>query len=107
MTNESADPELSAEAPALMAMILGAPQTLNHMETIAERMTPDFGEKQDKSVGLAMMASCVAGSQYSGCVLNAQQRLAMAQPMLSKPFIWNSEPDFNIATIAIEHPMYA
>ncbi len=107
MANQSTNPTLSSQAPELMAMFLGAPQTLNHMETIAERMTDEFGGKQDKNIGLAMMASCVAGTQYAACVEDAQQRLAIAQPMSSKPFIWNSEPDFVVATLAIEHPMYA
>ena len=107
LANQSGVSDLSAEAPELMAMILGAPQTSNHLETIAERMTPVLGEKQDKNIGFEMMAACVAGTQYSRCLENAQERLATAQPMNSKPFIWNSEPEFIVATAAIEHPMYA
>jgi hypothetical protein len=90
-----------------MAMILGAPQTLNHLETVAERMAADFAAKQDMQIGLSMMASCVAGTQYSRCLDEARQRLADAQPISSKPFIWNSEPEFIVAKLAIEHPMYA
>jgi hypothetical protein len=105
--SEGMNTKLSAQAPEMLALLLGAPQTLNHLETIAERMTTDLGGKQDKNVGFAMMTACVAGTQYGGCVGSAQQRIAAAQPMTSKPFIWNTEPEFIAAVLAIEHPMYS
>jgi hypothetical protein len=43
----SDNPMFSQQAPKLMAMSLGSPQTLNQLATIAERMTPEIGQKQD------------------------------------------------------------
>jgi hypothetical protein len=98
---------INQQAPELMALVLSAPQTMNHLATVAERMTPVMGDKQDEAAGMAMINTCVAGTAYADCLDKAQQRLAKAQPMYSKPFIWNSEPDFIVAKLGIEHPMYA
>lgn len=103
----SDNPALQQQAPELMAMALGAPQTMNQLATIAERMTPAMGEKQDMLAGLAMINACVAGTSYSNCLGAAQHRLASVQPLNSKPFIWNSEPEFIAASLGIEHPMFA
>ncbi|MET3135618.1 hypothetical protein AAKU55_005930 [Oxalobacteraceae bacterium GrIS 1.11] len=98
---------LRGEATELMAMALEAPQTMNHLETVAERMTATMGSKQDKGTGFAMINACVAGTPYADCLVNAQQRLSSAQVLKSQPFIWNSEPEFVVATLGIEHPMYS
>ncbi len=103
----SLDPSMRQDAPVLMAMILGAPQTMNHLSTIAERMTPTMGDKQDESAGFALIDTCVAGTRYESCLKDASDRLALAQPVLSQPFIWNKSPEFIAATHVIEHSMYA
>ncbi|MYM29526.1 hypothetical protein GTP58_14445 [Duganella sp. CY15W] len=103
----SPDAAISGEAPRLMAMALGAPQTLNHLNTVAERMTLAMGDKQSEATGMAMIQACLADSVYSSSLNAAQQRLADAQPLLSQPFIWNSEPEFQTASLAIEHSMFA
>jgi hypothetical protein len=103
----SLDPSMRDEAPMLMAKILEAPQTMNHLNTIAERMTPVMGDKQSAALGFASIDSCMANTRYEGCLKNAEQRLAQAEPLLSQPFIWNSSPEFIAAKHAIEHTMYA
>lgn len=103
----SADSTIREIAPSLLDMLLGAAQTFNHLNTIAERMTPVMGDKQSARTGFAMMEACVAGTIFAPCVDQAKQRLALAQPVFSAPFIWNTEPKFVITTLAIEHPMYA
>jgi hypothetical protein len=102
----SADLRLAAGVPKLMAMIVEVPQTVNHLNTVAERMTQIMGDKQSDRTGYAMMEACVAGTVYSACIDQAKQRLAQAQPVVSKPFIWNNDPDFVIARLGVEHPMY-
>lgn len=89
-----------------MALLLGAPQTSNHLDTIAERMTPVMGDKQSALAGFAMMEACVAGTAFTPRIDQAKHRLARAQPVVSAPFIWNTEPAFVASTLAIEHPMY-
>jgi hypothetical protein len=103
----STDSSISAEAPVLMAMALGAPQTMNHLNTIAERMTVAMGDKQSEAAGLTMIQACLSGSRYANSLDDAQQRLAGIQPLVSQPFIWNSEPEFMTASLAIEHSMFA
>lgn len=103
----SLDPSMRQEAPMLMAKILEAPQTMNHLSTIAERMTPVMGEKQDASTGFAAIDSCMAGTRYEGRLQAAEQRLAQAETLLSQPFIWNSSPEFIATKYGIEHSMYA
>lgn len=98
---------LASQAPQLMAMTLGAPQTMNQLATIAERMTGVMGAKQNQLAGLAMIDACLAGSAYAGTLAATEQRLASAQPMVSTPFLWNSEPEFVAATMGIEDAMYA
>ncbi|KQQ34764.1 hypothetical protein ASF61_22440 [Duganella sp. Leaf126] len=98
---------MRAEAPMLMAKILEAPQTINHLATIAERMTPVMGDKQNAAAGFASINACMKGTLYEGCLKSAEQRLAQAEPLLSQPFIWNSSPEFLAAKYGIEHPMYA
>jgi hypothetical protein len=46
------NPALKNQAPALMTLLLSAPQTINHLGTIAERMTASFGDKQNKETAL-------------------------------------------------------
>jgi hypothetical protein len=104
---KSENPLLREQAPELMDLALGAPQSMNHLNTIAERMTPIMGDKQECAIGMAVIKACVTGTAYSDCLTQAEQRLARAQPLTSKPFIWNNEPEFVVATLAIEHPMYA
>ena len=103
----SLDPSMRAEAPMLMAKLLEAPQTMNHLNTIAERMTPVMGDKQIAAAGFASINSCLAGTRYEGCLKSAEQRLAQTEPLLSQPFIWNTSPEFIAAKHVIEHAMYA
>ncbi|TFW28822.1 hypothetical protein [Duganella callida] len=104
----SSNPALRDQAPALMASLLSAPQTINHLDTVAERMTASLGDKQDKSAGYAMIAACLENTPYAGDLQDAQVRLAnVTTPMLSQPFIWNSEPEFVYATMGVENAMYA
>lgn len=98
---------LKKSASNIIALLLGAPQTANHLSTIAERMTLVMGDKQSELAGFSLMDACVAGTIYEGCLDTAQRRLAGAQPISSAPFIWNSDPEFVVASLAIEHPMYA
>lgn len=103
----SDNPMFSQQAPKLMAMSLGSPQTMNQLATIAERMTPEMGQKQDQMAGISMINRCLAGSAYAGALASTEQRLASAQPLSSKPFIWNSEPEFVAARMSIEDAMYS
>jgi hypothetical protein len=98
---------LREQAPQLMAMSLGAPQTTNQLATIAERMTEVMGDKQNQLAGLSMIDNCLAGSRFAGELQATQQRLASAQALSSKPFIWNSEPEFVAARMGIEDAMYS
>jgi hypothetical protein len=70
-------------------------------------MTPAMGDTQSEMAELSMMVACVAGTIYAACVDQARQRLAGAQPMVSAPFVWNSEAEFIVASLVIVHPMYA
>lgn len=103
---KSASLPLSRSAPELMEMLIRALQTTNHLVTIAERMTPIMGDKQDASIGFSMMNACVADSPFGACVQQTRQRLASAVPMTSTPFIWNHEPEFIAAKLGMEHPMF-
>lgn len=103
----SSNPAFNQQAPRLMAMTLGAPQTANQLATIAERMTPVMGDKQDQVAGLSMIDNCLNGTAYSGTLAAASQRLAGAQLLNSKPFIWNSEPEFVAAHMGIDDAMYS
>ncbi|KQQ39189.1 hypothetical protein ASF61_22270 [Duganella sp. Leaf126] len=102
----SANSTFNERAPRLMAMSLGAPQTLNQLSTIAERMTAQMGDKQSASQGFAMIRQSLSGSIYATDLEATEQRLASAQPMSSKPFIWNHEPEFVAARLSIEDAMY-
>ena len=98
---------LQAEASELTALALGAPQTSNQLETIAEHMTKRMGGKQDRDVGLALIESCLKGTRNENMLAEVQSRLAKAQPLMSRPFIWNSAPEFVVAKLAIEQAMYS
>jgi hypothetical protein len=99
--------EIRGQAHELMALALGAPQTINQLETIAEHMTSRMGDKQEKGIGLALIESCLRGTQNEAYLAGTEARLAQAEPLMSRPFIWNSEPEFIAAKLNIEHPMYA
>jgi hypothetical protein len=103
----SVHPSLSQEASRLMAMSLGSPQTMNQLATIAERMTPAIGEKQNQAVGFAMIDKCLQGTRYANALLQTEERLAGAQTLLSKPYIWNTEPEFVVAHMGIDDAMYS
>ncbi|MDB5937409.1 MAG: hypothetical protein JWQ01_4753 [Massilia sp.] len=98
---------LQAQASELTALALGAPQTPNQLETIAEHMTEQMGDKQDHQIGLALIASCLKGTLNENMLAEAQSRLVKARPLMSRPFIWNSEPEFVVAKLAIEQAMYS
>lgn len=98
---------LSQQAPRLMAMSLGSPQTPNQLATIAERMTPTMGEKQPQLAGLEMINDCLSNSIYSQALVLTERRLVAAQTLHSKPFIWNSEPEFVAANMGIDDAMYS
>lgn len=70
-------------------------------------MTVRMGDTQDKRLGFAMIDSCLQGSGNQGELADTEKRLARAEPLMSKPFIWNREPEFNAAVLDIEHPMFA
>lgn len=106
MIGMSDNPIFNQQAPRLMAMSLGSPQTTNQLATLAERMTPVMGDKQDESSGFSMINNCLRGSAYAGALVQTEQRLAGAQPLHSKPFIWNSEPEFVAARMGIDDAMY-
>jgi hypothetical protein len=97
---------LRLQAPTLMMMALGSPQTENQLATIAERMTAVMGDKQSASTGFAMINQAVSGSNFDQCLQQTQERLAGVEKIFSYPFAWNSDPEFVGSSIAIEHPMY-
>lgn len=101
------NPVFESMAAKLVAMAVEAPQTLNHLNTVAERMTSTIGDKQPLAMGLSMLQECVDGTVFRDSIDEATRRLAIAQPVNSAPFIWNNEPEFVVANLAIEHPMYA
>ena len=103
----SAHPILSQEASQLMAMSLGSPQTMNQLATIAERMTPTLGAKQNQAIGFAMIDNCLQGTRYANARVQTEERLANAQTLVSKPFIWNTEPEFVVARMGIDDAMYS
>lgn len=98
---------LKMEVPNIMRMALGAPQTPNQLETIAERMTPTMGDKQNADIGFAMIQLSLDGSYFSGELQLAQSRLAGVEVRISDPFIWNTDSDFIKAKIGIEHAIYS
>lgn len=98
---------LQEQAHEVMALALGAPQTINQLETIAEHMTPQMGDKQDKRIGFAMIETFLKGTENHRELADTEKRLAQAEPLMSKPFLWNSEPEFSAAKLGIEHPMFA
>jgi hypothetical protein len=104
---QSKNPLLSEQAPEVIKLALEAPQSINHLYTIAERMTPVMGDKQEAATGMALLTACVAGTPYGHSLEQVERRLAQAQTLISKPFMWNSEPEFVAAKLGIEHPMYA
>ena len=53
-----------------------------------------------------MIDSCLSGTAYSGTLAATSERLAGAQLLNSKPFIWNSEPEFVAARMGIDDAMY-
>jgi hypothetical protein len=79
---------------------------MNHLATIAERMTDHMGDKQDAHVGFAMIEACLEGTADDGQLACVERRLADVVPLISAPFIWNSEPEFVAAEIGIEHPVF-
>jgi hypothetical protein len=103
----SAHPSLSQEASRLMAMSLGSPQTMNQLATIAERMTPALGDKQNQALGFALIDNCLQGTRYANARVQTQERLAGAQTLVSKPYIWNTEPEFVAARMGIDDAMYS
>jgi hypothetical protein len=102
-----AHPHLSQEASQLMAMALGSPQTMNQLATIAERMTPIMGDKQNQALGFALIDKCLQGTRYANARIQTQERLAGAQTLVSKPYIWNTEPEFVAAHMGIDDAMYS
>lgn len=98
---------LRAEVPSVMQMALGAPQTENQLQTVAERMTSVMGDKQDARVGFAMINQTLFRSEFDEVLVWTKSRLAGLDANVSNPFIWNSDPEFVRSTIDIEHPMYS
>lgn len=94
-------------SPSPLGQQTGSAQTINQLATIAERMTPEMGDKQDQLAGLSMINRCLTGSAYAGALSASEVRLAYAQPLNSKPFIWNSEPEFVATRMSIEDAMYS
>lgn len=107
MAGLSNNQALRDQAPQLLAMSLGAPQTINHLETITERMTVAMGDKQNAASGEALINQCVANTPYANCLQETRERLASVRPLMGRPFIWNSEPDFVTAKLGIDHAMFA
>jgi len=105
--NSGGNQALQVAAPDVMEMALGAPQTQNQLATIAERMTPVMGGKQDASAGFAMIQQTLDGSKFGNALEMTQTRLAGVEPRMSDPFIWNTDPEFLRSKIGIEHVMYA
>jgi hypothetical protein len=70
-------------------------------------MTAHMGAKHDKNIGFAIIESCLKRTQNESILAETQSLLAKAEPLMSRPFIWNSQPEFVAATLGIEHPMYA
>lgn len=89
-----------------MKMALCALQTQNQLETVAERMTPNMGEKQSSTVGFAMIDQALTGSVFDQALQITQSRLASVEANISEPFIPNDAPDFVRARLSIEHAMY-
>jgi len=54
-----------------------------------------------------MIDDCLQGSRYANVLAMTQERLASAQPLAGKPFIWNTEPEFVAARMGIDDAMYS
>jgi hypothetical protein len=89
-----------------MAMTLGAPQTLNQLNTVAEFTSPVMGQKRSAVEGFAYMNTCLNGTRYQASLGEAQDRLNGAAPLMGRPFIWNTEQEFMMAKMSVDSPMY-
>ena len=98
---------LRPKAAELTARLLASPQTTNHLTTVAERMTYNLGEKLHASLGEARIVALTENTPYAGCLQQAYKRLANAKPLNGRPFIWNDDPAFVVATMGIDHAMFA
>jgi hypothetical protein len=98
---------LRPKAAQLTDRILASAQTLNDRITIAERMTYNLGEKLEASLGEARIAALTAGTLYENCLQRADTQLAKAQPLYGRPFIWNDDSAFVVATMGFDHAMFA
>jgi cell division septum initiation protein DivIVA len=98
---------LRPKAAQLTDRILASAQTLNDRITIAERMTYNLGEKLEASLGEARIAALTVGTPYENCLQRADTQLAKAQPLYGRPFIWNDDAAFVVATMGFDHAMFA
>ena len=101
------DPLINAQVPRLLSMALGACQTENQLITIAERMTPTLGAKQDSRIGLKIIRDCLIGSPFEKELANTEQLLRGVEKLNSKPFIWNNDAEFIAAKMHLEDGMYS
>lgn len=103
---DTLDSNVRVESQEAVALALAAAQTPNHLQTIAERMTNNLGDKQNADLGFAMIDRCLARTTDADACAKAKRRLAGAEPFLSAAFVWNDQPEFITARLGVEHPMY-
>jgi hypothetical protein len=53
------------------------------------------------------VAALTVGTPYENCLQRADIQLANAQPLYGRPFIWNDDAAFVVATKGFDHAMFA
>jgi hypothetical protein len=104
--NHAPNLELQQSAAFSINEILATIQSNRHLENTLDRITLDIGENSERRVAMKMIDMIMAGTQFEGGVNRCETRLALSAPLIGRPFLRNDEPDFIIASLALNHPGY-
>lgn len=80
---------------------------MGHLANTLDRITDSMGNENDRRNGINLIESVVADTKFADCVHRCEGRLAIAHPLMGRPFIRNDEPGFAIAHMPLHHPGYS
>jgi hypothetical protein len=95
------------DAAWIVAEVMATFQTPREKHEVLQHMAFNIGDKVDVAQSTANLNSVVAGTAYANCLQETDTRLASASPIRGRPFLRNDEPNFVVAQLGLDHPLYA
>lgn len=96
--------DVRQSAAFIVSELVSTTQSSAHMDNMLDRITVAMGNAPGNLMGRTTIENLVAGTRYEGCVDQACMRLALAHPVLHRPFMRNDEEDFIVAKLPLHHP---